>query len=438
MKLLNKNKIIVSALALAIGTSLVGSISGTVAWYQYSTRANVSYIGQASGISSNLQMRFASEADDDTAWRTRITWQEMNSQLASDMKLVPMTFGGIKKDAALPMDNGATPAPLGYVQPLVGVSDMTKWGKATNKNYVQFKLQLRNIKRGTQAAENNEENVYISKLVIQPDEGNTAAGKYDLSDAVRVHVSSKYGETTGNKLISKQGQDVLTKGALDIDADGKNDQAYPDNDEFGFKHTDAQLVDVIYGDDGDNSTDEIQTSYANATDPVQGVKWTQPELDAAAVAYGKTIADVKIEGTTFTQEEIDAAQEGDDAYGKTTADWKVEPVYFTQEEIDLANTAHNKTVDDWKVAPIDPALVYAEVNDNKLYNTSAKDNSALAESKLIGKTVAGTASYLEVTITIWIEGWQKLDNGTAIWDAVKYIGSKFNVGIQFAVQDKLS
>ena len=33
-----------------------------------------------------------------------------------------------------------------------------------------------------------------------------------------------------------------------------------------------------------------------------------------------------VEGVKFTQEEIDDAQEGDDAFGKTTDDWKVEPV----------------------------------------------------------------------------------------------------------------
>ena len=97
---LNKNKIIVSALALAIGGSLAGSVGSTVAWYQYSTRANVSYVGEASGVSSNLQMRFVGEAD--TAWRTRITWQEMNTKLGDGMKIVPMTFGALGKDAELP------------------------------------------------------------------------------------------------------------------------------------------------------------------------------------------------------------------------------------------------------------------------------------------------------------------------------------------------
>ena len=40
----------------------------------------------------------------------------------------------------------------------------------------------------------------------------------------------------------------------------------------------------------------------------------------------KVIDTEAVEGVHYTQEEIDAAQEGDDAYGKTVDDWKVEPV----------------------------------------------------------------------------------------------------------------
>ena len=180
---LNKNKIIVSALALGIAGSLVGSVGSTIAWYQYSTRANVSYIGQASGFSSNLQMRFADE--DDNAWRTRITWQEMDAKLGA-MNLVPMTFGALDKEDALPAK--------GYVQPAPGNGDMANWGAATNKNYAQFKLQFRNVDRNGDVAQNSVEDVYISKLLIQQDASNTANNKYDLSDAVRVHISSSYKE----------------------------------------------------------------------------------------------------------------------------------------------------------------------------------------------------------------------------------------------------
>ena len=45
-----------------------------------------------------------------------------------------------------------------------------------------------------------------------------------------------------------------------------------------------------------------------------------------------------VEGEKYTQEEIDAAQEGDEAYGKTVDDWKVEPVEGVEE------VSHNMTI----------------------------------------------------------------------------------------------
>ena len=349
---LNKNKIIVSALALAIGGSLAGSVGSTIAWYQYSTRANVSYVGEASGVSSNLQMRFVSEAADSTAWRTRITWQEMNAELGQGMHIVPMTFGALGKDAALPED--ANHNPLGYVQPAPGVGNMANWDKATDRNYAQFKLQLRNINREGEQAVNDAQDVFLSQLVLQKDVKNPQ-GKEDISAALRVHIAADDGSSVKNKLISKNGGNVNTSGKLDIDGDGEDDQAYPEGDEFGFGYVDETnrnvLKDVYYGDENANETaDEIQTAYA--------------------------------------------------------ASW--------------LSTATN------------PALVYSD--NNKLYDDENKADEPAA-AKAIGKTVAGDSSYLTVTVTIWVEGWQTF-NDKAIWDATKYIDSKFNVGIQFAVQDR--
>ena len=39
------NKIIIPAAMLAVGVALVGSISSTLAWYQYSTKAQAAFIG---------------------------------------------------------------------------------------------------------------------------------------------------------------------------------------------------------------------------------------------------------------------------------------------------------------------------------------------------------------------------------------------------------
>ena len=376
---LNKNKIIVSALALAIGASLAGSVSGTVAWYQYSTRANVAFIGEAGGFSGNLQMRFASESANDNAWRTKITYDQLNDELANTgyaSKIVPMTYGRMGKDDALPAN--------GYIQPLAGQADMTKWGKAEKKNYAQFNLQVRYQERSNGTEANAEKNVYLTKMVIQEDAKSVAEGKGDLTDAIRVHIKTNDGTNEKNRLVSAKGKAIDVKGALDLDGDNLNDKAYLQGDEFGFDYTDDtytehyQLEEIIYGDDNDDSTEEVQNSY--------------------------NITSAKEEpGIHYSQEEIDAAQPGDPAYGKTT--------------------------DDWKSEPVNQLVVYSE--NNVLYDNANKDQ--VTANRAIGKTVASETNYLNITVTIWVEGWQKLE-GSAIWDA-NYIKSLFNVGIQFGVQD---
>ena len=56
------------------------------------------------------------------------------------------------------------------------------------------------------------------------------------------------------------------------------------------------------------------------------VNLTGGEIHGDAYGGGLGQMGTAVEGVHWTQEEIDAAQEGDDAYGKTTDDWKVEPV----------------------------------------------------------------------------------------------------------------
>lgn len=55
-------------------------------------------------------------------------------------------------------------------------------------------------------------------------------------------------------------------------------------------------------------------------------------------------AQEEIEGVHYTQEEINSAQEGDDAYGKTTNDWKIEPQEAIPHTVkSLIDTKANKT-----------------------------------------------------------------------------------------------
>ena len=56
MKKINPIKIGISILGLSTALALVGSISGTIAWYAYSTRALVSYSGTSAQSSAQLQI----------------------------------------------------------------------------------------------------------------------------------------------------------------------------------------------------------------------------------------------------------------------------------------------------------------------------------------------------------------------------------------------
>ena len=66
------------------------------------------------------------------------------------------------------------------------------------------------------------------------------------------------------------------------------------------------------------------------------------------------------------------------------------------------------------------------------------DNSYAIKGTELGTTDA-TTGYLNVRVKIYLEGWQKLSDGTEngtsnLWEPSKYIGNKFNVGMRFTCE----
>ena len=106
------------------------------------------------------------------------------------------------------------------------------------------------------------------------------------------------------------------------------------------------------GEKGDTGTfdDSALENYATkeyVNNSIQTIVGTAPENFDTLEEFATAMQDLKvidveaqeaIEGVHYTQEEIDAAQEGDEAYGKTTDDWKIEPVEAVQEQ------SHNMTI----------------------------------------------------------------------------------------------
>lgn len=234
---MKKSKIVVSALALLIGTGLAGSISGTIAWYQYSTRAAGAYVGMSGGTSGNLQMRIRKEGQAANAgWTSRLIKEDIAAYLG-EKEILPVTSGDMEKDDALPEDL--------YANPLPGKASYDKWEKADEKNYISLPLELRFVERNSGEEEYVEKDVYLSDLLIQEDRNNQGE---DLSEAIRFHISSYSSAAPSNRinrLISLNGGSIDTNGALDLDAEPGNDKAYS-GDKYGFDG--GTYDEIIYGE----------------------------------------------------------------------------------------------------------------------------------------------------------------------------------------------
>ena len=87
-------------------------------------------------------------------------------------------------------------------------------------------------------------------------------------------------------------------------------------------YVDSQIAAIVGGEDVSANFDTLK-EVADALGDLKVV-----DVEAAPA----------VEGEHYTQEEIDAAQEGDEAYGKTVDDWKVEPVEAIEEQ------SHNMTI----------------------------------------------------------------------------------------------
>ena len=361
---IKKKSIIIPAFALLIGASLAGSITGTVAWYQYSTRVNTAYVGVSGGTSGNLQIRLAGGE-----WSTRLTKDAIKTYVeGSDYgaKVLPITSGEMDKDDALPANF--------YLNPLYGQEgSYANWQKADKANYVVLPLQLRYVERdgdkegGAKDAKNIAKEVFLSDLLIQEDKDNTTNVKEDLSDAIRFHIDA-FGEDDRNvpanhinRLISKNGGTTVTNGKLDLDGDGVMDYKY-DSDKYGFGSDDT--TDLVYGVGN-------QVSFTN--------KVADQTNQAYYDSEGNALSDANVYSMV-----VDSGDQGD---------------------LDIVDTS-------------------------KKYNTT--------ESKSIGSTLADEDKFLNVIVTIWVEGWQTFEDATShkhisIWDSDDFIGSSFDVGFEFAV-----
>lgn len=227
----NNKKLIVGALALVAGAGLVGSVSGSFAWFQYSTRTTAAFVGTAAHCSENMEIKVAGGA-----WQKDYTVAQTTAALSSvatnGSVLTPLTTGAIANNVALTTL---------YKNPIYQYESMSSWGTAASANYIQFSLKVRVLDvDGANVASYLAKEVYLTNLTIRD-----VTGGADLSDAVRVHIAcgSNYA------LMSKAGGDTNTFGALDLNNDGVADK------QTGYEWDSP--ADCVYG-----TADSVQSAYA--------------------------------------------------------------------------------------------------------------------------------------------------------------------------------
>lgn len=207
---INKRNIIIPAFMLVSGAALVGTVTGTVAWYQYSTRATVAYVGTSVSTTHNLKIKVG-----DGDFKTDLSNKDVATYLASVSNtdtLTPVTTGAMEKNAELPSTL--------YGNPVYQYEDYSTFKPAEDTDVVILPLTLKLTEAdGTTAKEGVT--VYLADLEMND---SLSTGKTSVLDALRVHLASE--STKALFAASDEDDDVVTSthGALDLDGLNGNDK----------------------------------------------------------------------------------------------------------------------------------------------------------------------------------------------------------------------
>ena len=325
------NKIIIPAAALAMGIALVGSVSSTLAWYQYSTKAQAAFIGTSVGQSENLEIRKI-----DNKWASNLTSSDVEKLAGANINpknIIPVTPGIAAANGNMGKDD-ALPAVANFHNSIeTGIAGYGENRTDVTANVVQFTLNIR-YKQVDSAISYKAKTLKLVDLTIM-ENASAASSKGDLYKAVRVHISA-----------------------------GDSNRLYANN----------------------------------------------------GVAADETI-------TTATYGHLDTGNNGVDAQNH--------PIYDKVEGYE------------WETASQEN-VVYGVANSQQVAYNSKNANNLNWE---IGTLPADDANGLAVKVTIWLEGWQKLEGipannadmsgenpTSAMWDPLTYVNKKFNVGMRFKAE----
>ena len=222
--------LVIASLTTLVGASLAGTITSTLAWFQYATTAQVAYTGTTSHCSKLLKI----SSDGGNNW--------VSDVVLSDSTFAPITTGEQVKDEALPEHF--------YAQPDKGQGAYSNWSYASADTYAQYDILVK-VNDVSDTSSQLQNDVYLTDVTIMDANNNL-----DLSNAVRVHVATTYGSNQHKYfLFAKSVEQTAVGGYLDVDSDG----AY---DTYGYEWDNSRIIYGKVTDDGNGGfTPALQTSY---------------------------------------------------------------------------------------------------------------------------------------------------------------------------------
>lgn len=203
---INNKKIIVSTLALAMGAALAGSISGSVAWYQYSTRAAATVSGTSAGTSRNLQVKVGDGSYTQYLDSAAIL---AKASKGSDGNLLPV--GAV-------VDSTANTVTSFVGNPVYQYETLP----AIDKGYIEYTLSFKCEDTTTSGTAQVAKNVFLTTL-------NVTLAEEKLLPAVRIAIS----DGTNSYILASAAGDTATQGNLDLNGNGVKDTNEFDQQDAG-------------------------------------------------------------------------------------------------------------------------------------------------------------------------------------------------------------
>ncbi len=474
------SKVAVTMMTVALGAGIVGSISGTVAWFQYSTRSTVAYSGASAHCTENLQIRVVRDGQAaHEGWEADLRLSEIAGLLSpvTVTKEGTPALGLTTNEATVrsklsagshvfaydgtnwKLDGGDTavdPATYGITVAAAPAPDATSkinvsWNDGTllspvssgelaegdfpSSLYKNPIYQYASTSSWGAAGTSDYVDIPLQFRVLDVD-GNTESEKPTLL-AKKIYLSDLTIVAATNNGSKKDISDAV-RVALSNAADAHN-ATYSKSGSVTVSAFDASAF--------NNKVNKALGTYTfTCVNETTALVWKLGESTVDLADYGLTVTgaaadDTIVVKTTVAGRTYATKAASTDVYGSLDLNNDGEP----DKDGDYEWAAGNEITygDNGKTAA--SIATIDSTSGDKIYDADgttlklADDSNPYSiKGKELGSTVAvaaGTAasSWLSINLRIYLEGWQQLES-SAIWSDTDYVNSKFNVGLRFTAE----